>query len=133
MSASEAALHPTPRKLTLHQKAVLIEVLRSFPDQQVHLCYSASAPDAHAYAQDFLTVFKSIGWTVNDAQSAEILTGHSAGLAFIVNQTGTLPPSAEALRDALRVYKIEVETFCDAARNISSGAFALAIGPPKPE
>ncbi len=46
----------TPRKLT-HQKAVLIQVLITFPDQQVGVSYSPSASDALAYAEDFLTTF----------------------------------------------------------------------------
>ena len=120
----------TPRKLTLNQKAVLIEVLRVFPGQQVDVYYSPAASDALAYAQDFLTVFKSIGWSVKDAESAEFITVTPAGLAFIVNQQGSLPPCADALRDALRVYRIEVETHFDSARTISSAAFALVIGNP---
>jgi hypothetical protein len=117
-----------PRKLTTHQKAVLIQVLLTFPDQQVGVWYSPTAADSCGYAQDFLTIFKAIGWTVNDAESAEIVTGQSAGLALIVSRGGSLPPSAEALRDTLRIYGIEVETFCDSARNIASGSFVLAVG-----
>jgi hypothetical protein len=46
---------------------------------------------------------------------------------------GTLPPSAEALRDALRdalrIYEIEVATLCDTACESTSADFVLAIGP----
>ena len=115
-------MQSTPRKLTTHQKAVLIQVLLTFPDQQVGVCYSPTATDALAYAQDFLTIFKTIGWTVNDAEPAESVTGESAGLALIVSRGNSLPPSAQALRDALRIYGIEVETFCDFARNIVPGS-----------
>ena len=121
-------MQSTPRKLTTHQKAVEIQVLLTFPEQQVGVCYSPTATDALAYAQDFLTIFKTIGWTVNDVESAEIVTSQSVGLALIVGRGGSLPPSAEALRDTLRIYGIEVETFCDSARNIASGGFVLAIG-----
>jgi hypothetical protein len=121
-------MQSTPRKLTTHQKAVLIQVLLTFPEQQVGVCYSPTATDALAYAQDFLTIFKSIGWTVNDAESEEIVTSQSAGLALIGSQGASLPPSGEALRDTLRIYGIEVETLCDSARNIASGSFVLAIG-----
>jgi hypothetical protein len=117
-----------PRKLTTHQKAVLIHVLLTFPGQHVGVCYSPTATDAFAYAQDFLRIFKTIGWTVNDAEPAEIVSGQSAGLALIVSRAGSLPPSAEALRDTLRIYAIEVETICDSARDIASGSFLLAIG-----
>ena len=99
-----------------------------FSDQQVGVHYSSAATDALAYAQDFLTIFKTIGWTVNDAESAEIVTGQSEGLAIIVSRGNSLPASAKALRDVLRIYGIEVETFCDSARNIASGSFVLAVG-----
>jgi hypothetical protein len=121
-------MQSTSRKLTTHQKAVLIQVLLTFPDQQVGVCYSPTATDALAYVQDFLTIFKTIGLTVSDAEPADILTDQSVGLALIVSRGGSLPPSAQALRDALRIYGIEVETSCDSARNIASGSFVLAIG-----
>ena len=54
-------MHLTPRKLTTHQKAVLIHVLITFPDQQVGVSYSPSATDALGYAEDFLTIFTAIG------------------------------------------------------------------------
>jgi hypothetical protein len=128
MSGSLAAMQSVPRKLTTHQKAVLIQVLLAFPEQQVAVCYSPTATDALAYAQDFLTVFRVIGWTVNDAGSAEISTDQTSGLALKVSQGSSLPPSAHALRDSLRIYGIEVETCCDSKRNIASGSFVLAIG-----
>jgi hypothetical protein len=120
----------TPRKLTTLQKAVLIQVLRGFPDQQVGVCYYSSASDALGYAQDFLTIFKVIGWNVNDGAPSESVNGQPTGLAFVVSGQGSLPPSAEALRDALRIYGIEVATFCDPACNAKPGGFILAIGPP---
>ena len=48
------------RKLTTHQKAVLIQVLRTFPDERVEIRYAPEADDALGYAQDFLAVFKAI-------------------------------------------------------------------------
>jgi hypothetical protein len=122
-------MQPTPRKLTTHQKAVLIQVLLAFPDQQVRVCYHPSASDALGYASDFLTVFKVIGWEVDDGGPLEALSGQSPGLSLVVSEQGKLPPSAEALRDALRIYDIEVATFCDPACNMESGSFILAIGP----
>ena len=122
-------MQPTPRKLTTLQKAVLIQVLRGFPDQQVGVCYYPTASDALGYAQDFLTIFKVIGWKVNEGAPSEALNGQSTGLAFVVSGPGSLPPSAEALRDALRIYGIEVTAFCDPNCNMRSGDFILAIGP----
>jgi hypothetical protein len=123
------AMQPTPRRLTTHQKAVLIQVLIAFPDQQVGVSYYPSASDALSYAQDFLTIFNVIGWKVNDGAPSEILNGQSTGLTFAVGAQGSLPPSAEALRDALRIYGIEVATVCDPACGLSSSGFILAIGP----
>lgn len=122
-------MQPTPRKLTTHQKAVLIQVLLAFPGQQVGVSYYPAASDALAYAQDFLTVFKVIGWQLNDAAPSQALNCQSTGLAFVVSGQNSLPPSAEALRDVLRIYGIEAATFSDAACNMSSGGFILAIGP----
>ncbi|MFZ0878760.1 MAG: hypothetical protein WA002_04655, partial [Candidatus Acidiferrales bacterium] len=78
-------MQPTPRKLTTDQKAVLIQVLLAFPDQLVGVCYYPSASDALDYAQDFLTVFKVIGWKLNDGAPSETLNGQSTGLAFLVS------------------------------------------------
>jgi hypothetical protein len=122
------AMQLTPRRLTTHQKAVLIQVLLSFPDQRVGVSYCPSASDALDYAQDFLTVFKVIGWSVNESAASETLSGRSTGLAFVVAEPGGLPPSAEALRDALRIYGIEVVTICDATRNKMSASFILSVG-----
>jgi hypothetical protein len=123
-------MQPTSRKLTTLQKAVLIRVLREFPDQEVGVCYHPSASDSLDYAQDFLTVFKAIGWKVNERAPFEAVSIQSTGLAFVVSEQSKLPPCAEALRDALRIYAIEVATFCDPTCNAKPGSFVLAIGPP---
>jgi hypothetical protein len=122
-------MQPNPRKLTTHQQAVLIQVLLTFPDQQVDVCYSPLASDGLSYAQDFLTIFSVIGWKVNDGAPTKTLNSQSPGLAVVVSGQDRLPPSAEALRDALRIYSIEVATICDPACTMSSGGFILAIGP----
>jgi hypothetical protein len=122
-------MHPTPRRLTTHQKAVLIQVLLSFPDQHVGVCYDPSASDGLDYAQDFLTIFKVVGWRVNDFPAAEAPTSQSTGLAFVLAEPGALAPCAEALRDALRIYGIEVVIICNRTGHIRSGAFILSIGP----
>jgi len=123
------AMQPIPRKLTTHQKAVLIQVLLAFPEQEVGVYYCASASDALAYAQDFLTVFKAIGWKVNEGAPSESLGDEFTGLTFVATGQDSLPPVAEALRDALRIYEIEVATFCDPACNMRSGGFILSVGP----
>lgn len=123
---------PTPRKLTTHQKAVLIQVLLAFPDQHVSVCYDPSATDALGYAEDFLTLFKVLGWKVEAGAPSNLLNAlnlQPSGLAFLLSATNSLPPSAEALRDALRIYGIEVATLLDPARIVSSAGFVLAIGP----
>jgi hypothetical protein len=116
------------RKLTIHQKAVLIQVLRAFPEQRVGVEYCASAGDALAYAHDFLTIFKAVGWDVNNVEPAAQATAQAAGLEIVVSQDRRLPPGAEALRDALRIYGIEAETIWDADGDVAAGAFALRVG-----
>ena len=123
-------MQATPRKLTTHQKAVLIHALVMFPDQQAALFYFPAAEDALSYAQDFLTVFKAVGWNVNDAEPAEIAIAPSAGLAFLVSRESNLPPGAEALRDTLRICSIEVQTHIDPTRKIAPSTVALFIGSP---
>jgi hypothetical protein len=119
------------RKLTTHQKAVLIQVLRVFPDQHVSLTYYPAANDALSYARDFLSIFKAIGWEVSDPEFNMIRRESSAGLALVSGREGCLPPCAEALRDALRIYGIEVETFVDTTSEITPGSFILNIGMPE--
>jgi hypothetical protein len=116
------------RKLTIHQQSVLIQVLLAFPEQRVAVHYSPSAGDAPAYAQDFLTIFKAVGWTVTDAEPAELSTAQVAGLALVVGQDRRLPPCAEAFRDALRIYGIEVETVGDSGGEVAAGSFVLSVG-----
>src|ERR1700730_1537826 len=117
------------RKLTMHQKAVLIQVLLAFPEQQVAVQYFLSGGDALAYAQDFVTIFKAVGWKVDEPGSAERASAPRAGgLALVVSQDRRLPPAAEALRDALRIYGIEAETVSDPSEYIAAGDFALRVG-----
>jgi hypothetical protein len=123
-------MQPIPRKLTIHQKAVLIQVLLAFPGQEVGLSYCASASDAPGYAQDFLTIFKAIGWKVNEEAMSESLSHEFTGLAFVASGPDSLPPVAEALRDVLRIYEIEVGTLYDPTCNMRSSSFILSVGPP---
>jgi hypothetical protein len=124
-SAAERA----PRRLTTHQQAVLIQVLLAFPDETVSVCYSLSANDAVNYADDFSTIFKAVNWTVVPAESAEDLPCSSSGLAIVVREE-KLPPSAEALRDALRIYGIEVQIASGHSNLCGSSNFALAVTKP---
>jgi hypothetical protein len=120
-------MQPIPRKLTTDQK-FLIQVLLAFPDQQVGVTYHPLASDARDYAQDFLTVFTVIVWKVNAGAPPESLNRESSGLAFVVNEEASLPPSAEALRDALRVFGVEVVTISDPAYSAAPGGFILSVG-----
>jgi hypothetical protein len=119
----------SPRRLSTHQKAVLIQVLLAFPDETVAVRYLASASDALNYADDFSTIFKAVNWTVIAAESAEKLPYSSSGLAIEVRDEN-LPPSAEALRDALRIYGIEAQVV-SAPLNVREPInFALAVTEP---
>lgn len=116
------------RKLTVHQQAVLIQVLRAFPEQRVAVRYFPSVGDAYSYARDFLTIFKSVGWNVSDADLGERPSGQVSGLAFLVSQDHRLPSGAEALRDALRIYGIEVEIVSDPGAHVPANSFVLTVG-----
>ena len=137
-----SAAEKSPRRLTTHQKAVLIQVLLAFPDETVSVRYLPSASDALNYADDFSTIFKAINWTVVSAEPAEDLLCSSSGLAIVVRGE-RVPPSAEALRDALRIYGIEAQVVRDESnlcgpsnvtRNFAGSAagnlFALVVTKP---
>ena len=102
-------------------------MLRTFAEQRVNVCYQREASDAGDYAQDFLTIFKVIGWDVQEGAPAENWNGETAGLSLVVAAPGSLPVGAEALRDALRIYGIEVATVCDPQCGVQAG-FILAVG-----
>jgi hypothetical protein len=125
-------MQPIPRKLTTHQKSVLIQVLLAFPDEEVGVAYCPSASDARGYAEDFLTIFKVVGWKVNAEAPTESLRGEFIGLAFVIPERGSLPPVAEALRDTLRIYGIEVPTLSDPFCNMHPGGFILSVGAQAP-
>lgn len=122
-------MDPNNRKLTTHQKAVLIQVLRTFPGERVQIVYSSSAGDGRAFATDFMAIFKAIGWDVSGPEPADNFAGGSIGLALAVADNGTLPACVEALQDALRIYEIEIETRPDKRRNIAASGFVLWVGP----
>jgi hypothetical protein len=123
MNQTEQAPEHNARKLTTHQKAVLIQVLRTFPNERIEIRYAPGARDALSYAQDFLSIFKAIGWDVTGPE-AEGIANRSA-LALLVRDA-KLPACAEALRDALRIYEIAVETQC--GRGSPAHTFTLWVG-----
>lgn len=119
---------PAPsRKLTTHQQAVLIQVLLAFPEQKVGIEH-CDAGDAASYARDFLTIFNAVRWDVAELGLARVPSAHADGLAIVVNAMQKVPAGAEALRDALRIYGIEVETVRDSAREIVAGGFIFSVG-----
>jgi len=120
---------PNPRKLTLHQQAVLIQVLLTFPDQHVDVRYNPDSSDALGYARDFLTIFKVIGWKVSDDAPSGTFIAQFTGVSIIVREHSSIPASAEALRDALRIYAVEATMLYATASTMMSGGFVLAVGP----
>jgi hypothetical protein len=113
------------RKLTTHQKAVLIQVLRTFPDERVEIRYAPDADDALRYAEDFLAVFKAILWDVEGPQADP---NAPPGLTLVAESRSGLPPCAEALRDALRIYAIETHVQQGDGHNAKSDSFTLIVG-----
>jgi len=114
------------RKLTTHQQAVLIQVLLTFSHEPVGVLYAPLAEDARSYAEDFLTIFKAINWTVSDLETSDHLPVVRGQLAILVKE-GQSPPSAEALRDALRIYGIEAEFLRDPADLCAGRNFVLLV------
>jgi len=128
LSRQTSAAERSPRRLTTHQQAVLIQVLLAFPEETVAVRYLTSASDALNYADDFLTIFKAVNWNVVPAEPAEVLPYSSSGLTIVVPES--LPPSAEALRDALRIYGIEAQVARDQSNLCGTSNFALAVTGP---
>lgn len=129
LSGQTSAAERSPRRLTTHQQAVLIQVLLAFPDETVTVRYWPPASDALNYANDFSTIFKAVNWNVVPAEPAEVLPHSSIGLTIVVREE-TLPPSAEALRDALRIYGIEAQVARNESNLCGSSNFALAVTKP---
>jgi hypothetical protein len=122
------AMQAPARSPTTHQQAVLIQVLLAFPEQRVGIQTSSSAADAAGYAQNFLAIFKACGWDVDPDAPRSISGVESPPLALVVREDHCLPAGAEALRDALRIYRVEVGTVCEPDGKIDPGAFILRIG-----
>ncbi len=120
------------RKLSTHQQAVLIQILLTFPDEAVGVCClprasgAAITGDGQSYAEDFLTVFKAINWTVDGVEKTENLPAAASGLAIVVKEA-QVPPSGEALRDGLRIYQIEAEIVADRMNLCGVRKFVLAV------
>jgi hypothetical protein len=114
------------RKLTTHQKAVLIQVLRTFPDERVEIRHAPDSDGALSYAEDFLAVFKAILW---DVEGPHADSSAPLGLTLVAGVSSELPPCAEALRDALRIYAIETKVKQRAARDAKPVSFTLIVGP----
>jgi hypothetical protein len=123
VGSGSTAAERSPRRLTTHQKAVLIQVLMAFPGERVGVRYLPSVSDALNYADDFSTIFKAINWTVGPAEPAEDIPCSSSGLAIVAREE-TLPASAEALRDALRIYGIEAQVLRDSSNMCGPSNFA---------
>jgi hypothetical protein len=121
-----AAMGRTPRKLSTHQQAVLIQVLLAFPDERVGVCYLSSAGDAQGYAEDFLIIFKAISWSPDDMGAVDVIPMVASGLAVLV-KGDEAPASSEALRDALRIYRIEAEILKGRAEICGTRNFVLAV------
>jgi hypothetical protein len=107
---------------------VLIQVLNAFPEQDVGVWASPEAADAEAYAEDFATIFRAIGWNVSSPDMTEILDGNVAGLALLYNAEEGLTGCAEALRDALRIYNLEIDIPAVSSSAIPRGGFVFAVG-----
>jgi hypothetical protein len=124
---------PSPsRRLSTHQKAVLIQVLLAFPEQHVGIWSSPTADDAGAYAEDFATVFKAIGWSVSPSDMTQVLDVRFSGLALVSSAESGLSGCGEALRDALRIYQLELATLTGSSGLVPREGFVFAVGGVEP-
>ncbi len=121
-----AAMGRTPRKLSTHQQAVLIQVLLAFPDERVGVCYLSSVADARQYAEDFLIIFKAISWSADDMGALDAIPMVASGLVVLLRDNEP-PASVEALRDALRIYRIEAEIVKGRPAICGGRNFVLAV------
>jgi hypothetical protein len=121
------AMGCSPRRLSTHQQAVLIHVLLTFPDEPVAVCYVSAVADARDYAQDFATIFKALGWSVFD-RGGIISPPQMTGTLAIALKNATLPSSAEALRDALRIYGIDAGILTNQSELCGAHKFVLVVG-----
>lgn len=126
MATGKITPEPNRRKLTTHQKAVLIQVLRTFPGECVRVCYSAAASGGQTYAEDFSCVFRAIGWDVEGPEADETASTTACGVALVVNEPEP-PPCAAALRDALLIYGIEADVQCADAGKTGRHSFVLRV------
>lgn len=122
-----AAPRHSARKLTTHQQAVLIQILLVFPEQEVRVCYRPDVGDARTYAENFVAVFKAVGWKIDEVEPAPDGLRDANGLALLVSEEKKIPHAALALRDALLIYHIEADFLCH-PESVKSGSFALVIG-----
>ncbi len=114
------------RRLTTHQKQVLIQVLLAFPGQRVALEYAEGSADAADYALDFLAIFRALNWDVEGPRQLEPAPLHEPCLKLIAARPH-LAGCAEGLRDALRVYGIEVELVSDQDGRMREGGFLFSV------
>lgn len=123
----KAEMLKTQRRLTTHQKAVLVQVLRTFPDERVRICYSACAIDGRSYAEDFASVFRAIGWRVDGPDASDESTAARSPLALVPSEMG-LTPCAAAFRDTLRIYRIEIQIDFSGWGHVTDKSFLLRVG-----
>jgi hypothetical protein len=97
-------------------------------DDQISFEFRNGSDDGRSYAEDFLSVFKAIGWEVDGPETAHEPTGASSRTSPLIANNAGLPPCAEALHDALQIYGIEVEVECSGSGNVPNGTFLLRIG-----
>lgn len=96
-----------------------------FPNERVELRYALGSDDALPYAENFLAVFKAILW---DVEGPHTDPSAPVGLTLVSGVSSGLPPCAEALRDALRIYAIETRVQQKDGRNAIPVSFTLIVG-----
>jgi len=107
---NQVVINPRParRRLSEAQIRILFAELSHFPPAKVHLGASVQGgTEARDFAQDFLVLFKALNWPVNGI--AQEMAPPHRGMSVRVMKVGEHPPSADALRAAIKRLGFEVE------------------------
>jgi hypothetical protein len=116
-----------PRHLSNEQKWSLKAALTTLPKASPIVSSSISVSDGSGYAQDFMDLFQSIGWSVPGENIQRALySGEFSGLMVSVHNANSVPIQAEALVNALNNLGLKTATSID--ESLPPGSFALKVG-----
>jgi hypothetical protein len=128
-SLLELRIKVSPRRLSEEHKKELVKTLSSLPKptSPPGVFWSSTAPDGEIYGQDFIDVFKRLGWAEGAGNwGTESLLMHVVGVHLIVHSAASRPQGAGELQQALE--SIGIKAPGDVDPNIPEGTFEIRIG-----